>query len=362
MKKNEIKNILVYRIGHLGDTLVSIPAFHSIRESYPNAKITLLTNVDAENPNFVMAKGILPEEGMFDKVLTYVSNRGKYGSLWEYAKLLPTLKNRKFDVVVYLTTRNRTVSQINRDTKFFRLAGIKNIIGAKTLLLNRLVMTEIRPLSKVGSELEFLLECILEEGFTDKKNINVSLNLTDNERNFSTGWLENNCGNALNENRLFGVALSSKWESKNWEVDNFLQVITQMIEKRNAFPVFFGGSGEIEIGDKLIKVLSVGANAAGQLNIRKAAAALENCRIFLGNDTGTTHLAASVKTPCIAIFAAVDWAGRWYPFGDSNTVFRETVECEGCHSPVCFNNNKCLRLIEPEKVIQACLKTWDKVD
>ena len=128
------------------------------------------------------------------------------------------------------------------------------------------------------------------------------------------------------------------------------------------FLFFFGGNDEVEVGDRLIKLLGKGANAAGQLNIRNAAAALERCRVFLGNDTGTTHLAASVKTPCVAIFAAIDWAGRWYPFGELNTVFREIVECEACHSPICFNDNKCLKLIEPEKVVQACFETWEISD
>lgn len=360
MGKSDIKKILVYRIGHLGDTLVAMPAFWSIRTEYPNAKMTLLTNVNEDNPNFVMAKGVLPENGLFDEILTYVLAKEKLGQFFEYSKLLLKIKKRKFDVVVYLTTRNRNLSQIRRDVKFFRLAGIKKIVGVETLLKNRVELPETRPLPMIDSELEYLNRCVTDENFSKITKPDVTLHLTDNEKEFAEDWLENHCNKALKENRLFGIALSSKWESKNWAIENFEKVICGMINERNVFPVFFGGNDEKEIGDEFVKKLKTGANAAGLLNIRSAAAALEKCRIFLGNDTGTMHLAASVTTPCVAVFAAIDWAGRWYPYGNYHTVFREAVECEACLLSVCNNNNKCLKLVSPEKVLDACLRTWDK--
>lgn len=360
MKNSDVKKILVYRIGHLGDTLVTMPAFWAIRNRYPNAEMTLLTNVNSDNPDFVMAKGVLPENDLFDEILIYDSTKGKYGSIWEYLKLLTALKKRKFDVIVYLTTRNRTLSQINRDLNFFRLAGIGKKVGFQTAITNRLEDTGKRPFPEVGSELDFLNKCVAENGFAGVSEIDVSLHLNEAEKKTAADWLKKNCNGAIEENRLFGVALSSKWESKNWSLGNFQYVISKMIAERDAFPVYFGGNDERKVGEKFVKLFKTGANAAGELNIRKAAAALGKCRIFLGNDTGTMHLAASEKTPCIAVFAAIDWAGRWYPFGNENTVFRETVECELCHTPNCFNENKCLKLISPENVFQACLKTWDK--
>ncbi|MGE3465976.1 MAG: glycosyltransferase family 9 protein, partial [Pyrinomonadaceae bacterium] len=98
----------------------------------------------------------------------------------------------------------------------------------------------------------------------------------------------------------------------------------------------------------------VGANAAGRTTVRQSAALLEHCRLYLGNDTGTMHLAASVGTPCVAIFAAIDWPGRWLPFGNRNVCFRRRVECEGCHTADCFNARKCLDLISAAEVYEAC--------
>ena len=45
-KKNEllknIKKILVIRLDHIGDVIVSVPALRALRKSYPNASITIM--------------------------------------------------------------------------------------------------------------------------------------------------------------------------------------------------------------------------------------------------------------------------------------------------------------------------------
>src|SRR5690606_18827534 len=67
----DFSNILVFRIGHLGDTLVSLPAFWAIRNTYPKAKLTLLSNADESNPGYISARAVLPETGLFDEWITY---------------------------------------------------------------------------------------------------------------------------------------------------------------------------------------------------------------------------------------------------------------------------------------------------
>ena len=44
LKQSQVQRVLIYRIGSLGDTLVSLPAFHLIARTFPNAERRLLTN------------------------------------------------------------------------------------------------------------------------------------------------------------------------------------------------------------------------------------------------------------------------------------------------------------------------------
>ena len=43
-EKRIVRNILVHRLGSMGDFIVAVPCFHLLRRSYPQAKIVLITN------------------------------------------------------------------------------------------------------------------------------------------------------------------------------------------------------------------------------------------------------------------------------------------------------------------------------
>lgn len=350
----DYKNILVYRIGHLGDTIVTLPAFWEIRKRFPRAKLTLLTNVDEKNANYVTAKNILPEKGLFDNYLGYDNSASGLRKIKVFAKLFLNLKAGKFDCIYYLSFRNRTDEQINRDVKFFRLAGIKDIFGIDYLKKHQLNFEESKPLPIVEPEYRFLLNC-LDDGLNKIRiEPEFNLKLKDSELSFSEEWLKKNCGNDFSGKKIVAVAPGSKWSSKLWFESNYLKILEKLIEEFDVFPVIFGGREDFETGERLLSKLRHGANAAGSFSIRESAAALQKCEFYLGNDTGTMHLAAAANIPCVGIFAATDYRGRWYPFGSKNQIFRKTVECEGCHTPECFNDHLCLRLISVDEVYDAC--------
>lgn len=361
MKSDQnFKNILVYRIGHLGDTIIALPAFWEIRKRFPASKITLLTNADAKNKNYITAKNILPEEGLFDSYITYDNSAERLDKIKVFAKLFLKLRLGRYDSLYYLSTRNRTDEQIDRDLKFFRLAGIREIYGIDYLRKNQLSFDETKPLPVVEPEYQFLLNSI-DGVFSSKKDeLKIDLQLSRAEEKFSADWLKKNCGEYFFRKRIIAVAPGSKWSSKLWFENNYLEILKKLIREFDVFPVIFGGREDFETGERILSNLKHGANAAGSFSIRESAAALENCIFYLGNDTGTMHLAATVGTTCVAVFAATDYPERWYPFGTDNQIFRKNVECEGCHTPQCFNDNKCLKLVGIEEVYLACKKVIER--
>lgn len=352
-----MKKILIYRIGHLGDTLVSLPALWAIRENFPAARITLLTNVDAQNAGYIAAQSVLPENGLIDEWLFYPSNLPKLKTVSAFLKLLFEIRRERFDNLFYLMQRGRTVAQIERDLRFFRLAGIKKIFGVDYLLQNLIgdARQMKKPLPAVESETDFFLDSLAADGFQIGENIRPEMLLSGAERGFADKWLEENCAAAVRENRpLVGVAPGSKWDSKIWMEERFASVVGALIKSRDVFPIVFGGDEDREKGNRLVQIWGTGVNAAGALSVRQSAAALRRCGLYLGNDTGTMHLAASVGVSCVAVFAAIDLPNRWHPFGENHTIFRTTVPCEGCHAPVCPFEKQCTTAIDHAQVLAAC--------
>jgi len=119
--------------------------------------------------------------------------------------------------------------------------------------------------------------------------------------------------------------------------------------------VVFGGKEDRVIGEWLLEKWGRGYNAAGALTLRASAAALKRCALFLGNDTGTMHLAAAVGVPCVGIFSSREPPGLWFPQGDRHRVFRSEIECENCGLIECIERaNECLKKIKVDEVFEAC--------
>lgn len=355
----DLKRILVFRTGHLGDTLVAVPAFHALRSAFPNAEIAYLSSADQKNPQYVSSRDVLPAKGLFDDWISY-PNTSDIRSL---LRLAMKIRRKKFDAVFYMMTRYRTARQIDRDKLFFRFAGIRKVIGAEFVKRHNLPFEIPKPVPRIEKEGDFLIRLLRERGIVEPQlSFKPDLLLTAEERDTALEWMRSKGIADLSGPRI-AVGPGSKWESKIWEEDRYARVVERLIESHDVVPIIFGGPEDKVKGDRLIERWGRGANAAGELNVRHAAAALQTCVLYLGNDTGTMHLAAAVETPCVAMFSAVDWAGRFEPFGDQHILFRRTVECEGCHSEICINRdhrNKCLDLIAADGVLDACVEVLER--
>ncbi|MEZ5308706.1 MAG: glycosyltransferase family 9 protein [Pyrinomonadaceae bacterium] len=347
------QRILVFRIGSFGDTIVTLPAFWSIREAYPEANITLLTSKGIGSQK-VGAKSVLPAEGLFDDWIGYSPKAGIAGLVSQLG-LLGKIRAGRFDAVFYLMPRNRTPESIERDRRFFKLAGIRNLFGFDYLKSHHLDPNQPKPLPFVASEYDFYIDLLEKEGIARSER-GPDFALTVDETRIGTEFLESEIDESDRGKPLVAVAPGTNWESKLWPAENYGEVLRKLVEEYSIVPVIFGGPEDVALGDRLIKECKTGINTAGKLDIRTGAAAMKSCALFLGNDTGSMHMASAVGLPCVAIFAATHFPGRWYPYGDGHTVFRHQVPCEGCNSPDCPEDFKCIRAISTKEVFEACAR------
>ena len=81
---------------------------------------------------------------------------------------------------------------------------------------------------------------------------------------------------------------------------------------------------------------------------------MSKCQFFIGNDTGTIHMAAAAGLRCLGIYAAHDLPGLWSPYGQGHIVLRnDTLECAGCKLIECPKNNECINSVLPSHAFTA---------
>lgn len=346
------QRVLVFHVGSLGDTLVALPSFWAVRDAFPQARRVMLTKTAARG-TIPVGREILEGSGLFDDYLLFHGDHHAYGkNLPRWRKwmgalaLIRKLRAGRFDLVVYLAPSVREPAQIERDLLFFRLAGIRQVIGAHALgeqdgaahlpeaqrLLSRLAGSAVPapPLQRARRD----------------------LSLAAIDRFAVARWLAEQPAVPASVGPWVAFAPGSNLPSKLWPVERFEAVGRELIARFSIWPVIVGGVEDAPVAERLVQAWGRGTNAAGALPVRQSAALLERCRLFVGNDTGTMHLAAACDIPCIALFSARDVPGKWEPMGDHHRVLRKNVACAGCMLVRCeVQDQLCMRLIEVDEVV-----------
>jgi ADP-heptose:LPS heptosyltransferase len=345
--------IVVYRIGQLGDTIVALPAMWAIRKSFPEAKLTLLCDQHPDT-QYVLASSLLRNAGIFDEFLAYPVGKLSTRSLGPAGELLQRLRALKFDTLVYLAPSARSAARVQRDKWFFRAAGIRNFVGMSGFPRFE-PKTGRTPLAPMPRESELLLLRLRRSGLhVSMQRPCFELGFGGKEQADVAAWLvAQKRGDG--GRRWIAVGPGSKMPAKRWPLDRYDSVVRDLIGAFDIWPVVFGGLEDQGIGDGLIERWERGYNAAGALDVRAAGLALKRCHLYVGNDTGTMHLGASVGVPCVAIFSSRERPGLWCPAGPDNRVFRSEIDCEGCGLKVCITRDiECLRRIDTQAVFNAC--------
>lgn len=351
-----LKRILIFRIGQLGDTLVALPAILCIRNQSPSAHIALLHDFHV-GKSYVLSKDLL---GKFDILNDFIGYPVGYTFTQRFLALLTIIpliiriRRSKFDLVIRLDTEYKTGFQKWRDQFFFKLAGIPKQISATDY---RTPNNSWRPLETREHETDFYLRVLSENGFhspdsrnaytsilarVEQEHPEISSFLREAAQTGKTGWI--------------GIGIGSKMQAKRWSLTYFQTVLFNLVEA-GFLPIFYGGQDDKRIANELIQSIGSGINTCGQLSFLGTIQMLRNCRFYLGNDTGTMHLAVASGTRCVALFSARDYPGKWYPYGNGHYVHRVRVDCEGCMLTTCVKQKqKCLQMISPETVLASCMR------
>ena len=121
---------------------------------------------------------------------------------------------------------------------------------------------------------------------------------------------------------LVAIHPGSGSEKKNWPVEKFGALSRWLADELAAQLLIVRGEADERATQKLTELLGERPiTVAKGLKLVELAAVLERCVLFLGNDSGITHLAAAVGTPTVAVFGAAS-VSIWEPLGQHTRVVR----------------------------------------
>lgn len=329
--------LLAHHVGSLGDTIVTIPALRAVRAEWPSHRVALLTTSGAR----LTARDVLDGDGLVDAFLVYdraLSGPRLVRETWRVARWL---RQRRFSHVVSLLPSERAAPAHRRDRWFFRACGIRTVYGYGEVpgdvasdaredrrKLRRLAAAGIRAARAPHDALPLLV-------------------LRPEEIEAGTRLAAPRPGRPL-----VAMGLTANWPSKHWPLERFA-AIGRRLNAAGAEVLGVGGPADHAAFESLRAGWGFGVNACGHPP-RITAAALARCRAFLGVDSGSAHLAASVGTPCVVVAWAGMARGQWDPIGTGHAVIRLDVPCGGCRAERCgVAGHPCLTGIAVDPVWEA---------
>ena len=340
---NKKLKILVYQVGNIGDLIVSTPVYVALRKKYHDAEIALLSSSGSKK--YVGAEEIIKPLNLIDNFHVFFPD--DFVSFKHYYAFYRTIRNAKYDLIVYLPSNLWKTFTICRDMIFFFLAGIKYGVGFRMYEDYYFYLKDdFLPRNEIDRLFDLLKPLEIENG-----NKLTQFAISNENTKFVQSLLSKHeiTGSQLK----IGIMPGGKYSARLWPGHYFAELINKINENFLVTIILVGSESEKKLVEKIKnQIKKKPLDMSGCLTIHQTGALINQCHLLITNDSGPMHIAAAVKTPTVSIFSSVDIPFLWYPAGNNHKIFYNKVDCSPCFQKEC-DNHICMEGISVESVYNA---------
>ncbi len=287
-----MKKILLFKIGAIGDTLMTTPFVRQLRERYPDATIDYLIGS--------ASKDVLIGNKNLNKIIPFDESIIFKRRIKEYFALIRKVKKEHYDKVFVLDKH----WAMNFSAKMF---GIKERIGFDRLGKEGKFLTKKTYYGNDKHEIHYYLDLLKADGIRpDYKDTRMDLTLSKNDiKKAESIWKKNSLekgvvciipGGGNNPGESSGI--------RNWPIDNYTELIKRLVSKGHQV-VLIGGKSDKELSKNILENKNIRKSILdliGKLSLKESAAVISKCDVVVCNDSGPMHLAACVNNNVISLF------------------------------------------------------------
>ncbi len=311
MVNQEIKKILIIKWGALGDLIASTPAIKALRNNYPDARITLLTN-----PLMIQ---IIPEGFLVDDHIIINTNRNKV--IDSVSKQLLTafrLRRKKFDLAVNLRWTSERAALLTY------LSGAKVRISSGPEKLMNLYTVRLKHPTGRYHEIHRNLDIVKGLGLNIEDE-NPTLYLSGGDKKFADDFFNSV---SISKKNTICIHPGASREIRAWLPDRFAEIGKRLVKEFDSNIVVTWSGSESALADRIVSEIGKNAyKAPATESIGRLAALIENCGLFFSNCTGPMNVSVAVKTPVVALLGSSD-PTDWGAYGREHINIKSPLVLE----------------------------------
>lgn len=359
-----VRRVLVIKLRHHGDVLLTSPVFAALKAARPGIEIDAL--VYRETLPLIAHNSHLSAVHTIDRKWKRLGIRSQATNELE---LLKALRARRYDLLVHLTEHNRgaILSRLLRT----RWSVAPHLQGANVFWKSSFTHY-YRNGSGVpaGSQLQYRhtveqnLDALRRLGLTVGEGPPLLLEPGDKGIRAAEEFLANS---ALQAGQYILMQPTSRWFFKTWTVQRNAELISTLLKRGETLLLSCAPDArEQAMVDAIIAAVTIiigGDSEAlrrmkrtpADMSLEQLAALIARARMFVGIDSAPMHMAAAAGTPLVALFgpsSELTW-GPWQV--PHRVVTHAAMPCRPCGQDGCGGSkiSDCLTRLPVEAVLAA---------
>lgn len=318
--------ILIVKLGSIGDIIHTLPSLAAIRSALPDAAISWV--VEKRSAEIIRGNELI------DRLIEVDTRSLRGGKI--VAEILPRFREQ-----FRLLRRSRFDIAIDFQG-LLKSAAIAKLSGAKTRYgFARPALRE--PASRIflthGVEVPARLHVI-------RKNLRLAQNalqIPAPERDFEFPIFTEPV-HALEAEKIMSetggdfaiLNPAGGWVTKLWPPANFGELADLLWERFGLASVVAAGPEETALAEKVLGASRSGKAVLAQPSLKGFFELAKRARVYVGGDTGPTHLALAAGAPVVGIFGPTEWWRNGSTVTGDICVERTDIGCRvDCHRRTC---------------------------
>ena len=327
-------NILLIKLGAMGDVLRTTPLLTALKNKYPDSKVCWLVHAPC--------RGVLEKNPLIDALMDYSKEN------------IRRLKTDCFDLSVNLDKEPEAIDAMMAVPSNKKM-GFGRSPEGKLCALN--ASSDYAYRLGIDDDLKFRLN---KKSYQEISFEQVGLKFNHEEYIFSVDPASAvRAGNYL---RSLGVNLNNKdrpviglntgsgtrFAGKRLPVSTTLELIEKFSTTMKALIFILGGQDEIERNQEISRRSQYSVVNTGNHSIHDFAAIVRECNLVISGDTIAMHVAIGMKVPVVAYFAST-CASEIELYGRGMKVV-SGISCAPCYKKVCPIGERCMKDMSAEEI------------
>jgi heptosyltransferase-1 len=336
--------ILIVKLGSIGDIVHTLPALAAVGRALPRAQLSWV--VEKRSAEILRDNPLLKSLIEVDtKALRRWPSSGE--TLQAPRQQLRRLRASSFDFALDFQglLKSATIARLSGASRIYGFARPHLREPASRLLLSKTVRVPART-HVIVKNLTLAAGALGISVPTDPEEFEFPIAITrehEIEAEVAADWTGG---------RYAILNPGGGWPTKLWGAERFGQLADRLWAEFGLHSIVTYGPGEQELAEKVLGASRSGRARATDISLKGFVALARASSLYVGGDTGPTHLAVAARAPVVGLFGPTEWWRNGSPRPADVCVERNDIDCRtDCHRRAC-SHWICMD-IEVERVLEA---------